>query len=310
MSVPSVAVLMSTYNGELFIREQLDSILQQKDVEVKIFVRDDGSTDSTLNILEEYAQKGQLIYTQEQNLRPAAAFMELLYRYAEQDVAEYYAFADQDDIWFNDKLKKAIDAIRNEKSSEYVLWGSNQMLYSDGKPKKLVYETMPDMSIPRLLNNNVIAGCTMVINRELAKLIVESPHINMEILRLRMHDLWLILAAKTVGTVLFDMKPSMYYRIHTLNVVGGKEETSKDKIKKAENYVKGNRSNSRMYYASELLRCFGSKALPESKYVLELYANYKQSIKNKIRFIKETNLIKQTGEKDWVFKLKIMLGYI
>ena len=84
----TVIVLLSTYNGERFLREQIDSILNQEGIDVNLIVRDDGSKDSTLDILEEYKKEGKLKYYTGENKRTAQSFMDLIYTAPE---AEFYA---------------------------------------------------------------------------------------------------------------------------------------------------------------------------------------------------------------------------
>ena len=96
---------MSTYNGQKYIRQQIDSILQQTNVEVNLLVRDDGSKDDTIKILDEYKQEGKLTYYTGPNLGPQLSFLNLLNNCPK---ADYYAFADQDDYWEKDKLSTAV----------------------------------------------------------------------------------------------------------------------------------------------------------------------------------------------------------
>lgn len=92
-----VIVLMSTYNGEKYLKEQIDSILNQVKVEVFLMIRDDGSSDNTIAILKEYERQNRNIkIIKGKNIGVGNSFMQLLYNSAE---AEYYAFADQDDVW-------------------------------------------------------------------------------------------------------------------------------------------------------------------------------------------------------------------
>ena len=303
-----VAVLMCTFNGERHIKEQIDSILGQKEVAVSLFVRDDGSTDGTAKILDEYETKEGLDWYGGENLGPAAGFMELLYKVGD-DEYDYFAFSDQDDIWLEDKLIRAVRAIESSVKEGPVLYGANQTLYKDGRPAGNVYDKMPVLSTPYLLEHNQVAGCTMVINRQLARLITESGHIDTGVLKSRMHDLWLVLAANTCGEVVFDMNPSMLYRIHANNVVGEADTTIKTRIKRAAR-DRGDRANSRSRYASELIRCFGNNIKPEERLLLELYADYRNSVRTKIRFIKAKDIISQTGENISIFRLKLLLNYI
>ena len=96
-----VAVLMSTYNGEKYIRDQIDSILSQIKVNVTLFIRDDGSTDSTVKIITQYTEKySNIKFWVGENIGVGNSFMQLLYSLT--DEFDYYAFSDQDDIWLNE----------------------------------------------------------------------------------------------------------------------------------------------------------------------------------------------------------------
>ena len=118
-----IAVLMCTYNGEKYLKEQIDSIQNQKGVSVFIYVRDDGSKDKTIDILEEYQQKGGLKWFRCKNVGPAVGFMELLYQTARNDF-DYFAFSDQDDIWLETKLLNATERIEMCADEKFILYGA------------------------------------------------------------------------------------------------------------------------------------------------------------------------------------------
>ena len=124
-----VTILMSTYNGEDFLEEQLQSLLSQQDVETHILVRDDGSTDRTRDILDHWQDAGKLTWYGGDNLGWAMSFMHLLI-HAQPD-ADYYAFCDQDDIWLPDKLSRAVSMIEQQEQ-ECVLYCSNVTYYRNG----------------------------------------------------------------------------------------------------------------------------------------------------------------------------------
>ena len=95
---------MSTYNGEKYIREQLDSILAQENVDVSILIRDDGSKDATLSILDEYSKRDNLsYYVDSRNLGACNSFIDLIWHVSLD--YDYYALSDQDDFWLKDKFK-------------------------------------------------------------------------------------------------------------------------------------------------------------------------------------------------------------
>ena len=122
MIMNKICVLMSTYNGDKYIIEQIESILNQKKVNVELLIRDDGSTDKTLEILEEYSKKYKnLKYYSGQNLKTARSFMDLLFRAGEY---EYYSFSDQDDVWDLDKLTVGISYLKDD----YHLYGCSKRI--------------------------------------------------------------------------------------------------------------------------------------------------------------------------------------
>ena len=168
-----VAVLMSTYNGEKFLREQIESLFAQVGVDLTVYVRDDGSSDGTLEILRRYESE-KFIVTVGNNLGPANSFMELLY--SVPDTYDYYAFSDQDDIWAPDKLSAGIQMLE-EKGA--LLYGCNQMLVDkDGNElgvwRKEGYKvsTTPIEVIVR----NSISGCTMIFTRKLFLIVTTEEH--------------------------------------------------------------------------------------------------------------------------------------
>lgn len=211
---PTVVVLMSTYNGSKFLEEQVKSILNQEDVNVKLVVRDDGSTDSTIEILSKYPIfkliKGD-------NIGCEASFLKLL---CEKIKGDYYAFADQDDIWFPNKLAISIQELCMN-SNQPCLFCANQIITNgELKEKGLMiteskYEqTYKHMELNFFSNRH---GCTMVWNNSLQQI---SLYLSDKISFIPRHDVWLNLIARCVGNVVLGKIPLQYYRIHSSNTAG------------------------------------------------------------------------------------------
>lgn len=210
-----LAVLMSTYNGEQYLCAQLDSILaQQTDFAFDIWVRDDGSKDSTREILQRYADEGKLQWYTGENLRPARSFMDLLLHCPGYD---YYAFADQDDHWLPEKLAAGVKKLAGISGPAFSFANAtlvDQDLNSLGRD---VYKACPTLSFPALSVAGGILGCTMILNRELAELLSARPRPEI----LVMHDFYVAQVCLLAGgTVVYDQTPRMYYRQHGNNVVG------------------------------------------------------------------------------------------
>ena len=210
-----LAVLMSTYNGERFLCQQIESILNQScECQVDLWVRDDGSTDGTHAILDSYANAGKLRWYTGENLKPAKSFLDLIQHCPGYD---YYAFADQDDYWYPDKLQKGVDQIKGR--SGPALSCANARLV-DGSLQPLgrnVYRNPPKTDFYDITCGAGVQGATVVFNRALAQLIQDRP-LPAELI---MHDYYLCIVCTLYdGTIVFDDSACMDYRQHGSNVVG------------------------------------------------------------------------------------------
>ena len=230
-----VAVLLSTYNGSKYIKEQIDSILSQEGVNIDIYIRDDGSTDETVNIIYEY-KSNNIFLTEGKNIGVGNSFMELLYSVPE--IYDYYAFADQDDIWSEKKIRIAIEVLQKNKKH---LYASNQELIDkSGKSLGLRYEKNKIIHLNpiAILEQNQIAGCTMVFDGFLKRqLDLNQP--SKELLANRIHDVWVAMVASLFDSIIYDERAFIKYRQHDDNVVGayayGMKYDIKSKIMKIRN---------------------------------------------------------------------------
>lgn len=309
--MPTVAVLMSTYNGEKYIREQLDSIFNQENVQVRLFVRDDGSADNTVGILREYAQTFPLeIILDRENVRPGESFMRLVYKYADEPGIDYYAFADQDDIWLPEKLRIAVEKIKGCGVSVPVLYGSNQYIYTDGENKGDRHKESQRTDLISHMTKNTIAGCTFVFNKALVQLVARAERPDSRILRYRLHDAWMMLVATTCGKAIYDETSHMLYRIHYENTVGIKEIPLSERLNRLKRYfVKRDDANLRLITARELLRLFPQMD-DDKKQVLKLYADYQSSWKSKKALAFNREIKANCGENSTVFTMKVLTNFV
>lgn len=237
---------MSTYNGEKFLEEQIDSLLRQTYCNFEILIRDDGSKDRTCEILKEYEKKYSNIYVYlENNVGVTKSFFELL----KKSDADYIAFSDQDDVWLEEKIEKAVEKLQTLKEpalycSNKILVDSNLNIIAENKHKKLV------PGFENAVVECICTGCTSMMNRSLAENIKE--HIPE---RAIMHDWWCYLVASYLGTVIFDNNAYIYYRQHESNVVGasptviGTIRAKADYVKKNKGKLKGQLGDfSKMYH--------------------------------------------------------------
>ncbi len=258
-----VAVLMSTYNGEKYLNEQIDSILAQDGVDVILYIRDDGSSDRTAEIIKDYCNRyNNISFTQGENLGVGNSFMQLVYDSGDEH--DYYAFADQDDVWDVDKIKKAIELIGD--SGGPMLYGSNQELIDKNKNKLgLRYSRKYSMPIQleSIFQTNQISGCTFVFNRELKILLSEEKRRPSKgLLKNRIHDVWVANVAALYNGIVYDDTPHIKYRQHESNVIGaytyGVIFSIKDKLRKFRNPLY---RNGRSLISNELCRTFPEKTV-------------------------------------------------
>lgn len=212
----NVNILLSTYNGEKYLPELLDSLVNQTYPHLKITIRDDGSTDNTIAIVEEFARaRSGVTLIKGQNIGITRSFFTLL---NEAEPCGYYAFCDQDDVWLPDKLERAVNAIDKYPASTRVMYCSAYKLVDEKlKPigKSCVKDIKPGFG-NALVENNA-TGCTIVLNRAAReKLVNKLPR------KALMHDWWMYIAISAFGEVIYDPTPSILYRQHTSNVLGVK----------------------------------------------------------------------------------------
>lgn len=303
----SVSVLMSTYNGEKYIQEQLDSIFNQKDVELKLIVRDDGSRDSTLDIL--YRNKKDhdnlTIIRDGNNLGSCKSFLKLISSCTDD---EFYALSDQDDIWDEDKLITAIDKMKPCDLSKPVLYHSNLRIVDENNT---FYRN--SHSSPKKLENKYLSliqggatGCTLVYNHALAEIAKRVKPRNFS-----MHDTWLYIVSMLLGEVVYDFKPHINYRQHSNNVIGTSlnGKTKNYVIREIERF--SNRKLQPHYdNAVELLRELGNELDEESLEKLLEIVNYKRDFGHKKILLNDKDFIGQGGYWKTRFQLLTMFGIL
>jgi rhamnosyltransferase len=171
---PNVLVMMSTYNGQKFLTEQIDSILNQSDVNIHINIRDDGSTDGTVQMLHELESKHpEITVTTGENLGYVKSFWTLLLS-AGQDY-DYYCFADQDDLWLPEKLTQGISHIKDYGDSPALF--ASALNICDEKLNIQKTNTFNKLKIAfgSAITRPRLSGCTMIFNRQTLKLCLKLP---------------------------------------------------------------------------------------------------------------------------------------
>lgn len=217
-----IDILLSTYNGERFIEEQIDSLFAQTFRDWRLIARDDGSDDSTVRILERYCAKnpGKIVIIKDGGVRVGAvkSFARLL----NWSYAGYAMFADQDDVWLPDKIELTLNTMRvAEAGYKRPVLVHTDMKVADER-LNIISESFwrrqhlnPELcGLSNLLVLNNVTGCTVMINDELKRLALPIPADAV------FHDWWLALVASAFGTIEPVGAPTLLYRQHGRNETG------------------------------------------------------------------------------------------
>lgn len=218
-----VLVLLSTYNGEKYLKEQLNSINRQKNVTVHILVRDDGSKDNTLEILDDYNdQYNNMTILRGPNIKPIRSFYALInYVIKEKLDYDYYAFCDQDDVWINNKLLSAVEAFNTNGTDRALYFCAAS--YVDSKLQYIGSKTIDSIGNYKscIIRNNAL-GCTIVSTKTLFwECATASQKFQTENLTgyIPYHDVWFYSYALCANAnVIYDSRELILYRQHSSNV--------------------------------------------------------------------------------------------
>jgi glycosyltransferase involved in cell wall biosynthesis len=229
-----VDILMATYNGEAYLAQQISSITDQDYSNWKLIIRDDGSSDATIDIITSYMNSYPdkiVLITDEDHLGARGSFSRLL----TLSRSEYVMFCDQDDIWLSHKIRVTLEKMLElEKDrpgrplmvhSDLIVVGRNEEAIA---PSFWSYQYLDPSqnSLNNLLIQNIVTGCTVMINEGLKNLVVDIPD------DVIMHDWWLALIASLSDGVFHINEPTIMYRQHGSNSIGAQRYGIKTYFKK------------------------------------------------------------------------------
>ena len=302
--VYNVLVLVSTYNGEKYLSQQLDSLLEQQGVDVSILARDDGSKDGTIAILKDYSAKfPNLSFYQGENVGPCMSFFDLLTHAVGYD---YYAFCDQDDVWDNDKLLSAIKLLSLQPDSIPVLYCSNLNVVDENlnfcrKAHKRSYNAKNRYSG---LVDFYAVGCTEVFNQRAVDF--TKSHIRQDCL---MHDSWIFMICNFFGRVVYDSEAHINYRQHVHNVIGT-NKNSIGELKARIERVADRKVQPRLKNAQILIDEFEKELSKEDYRKISNMANYKKSFLGWIKLLFDYGIRSHHIGSDIRYRLLLLLREI
>jgi len=273
----SIAVLLATYNGARFISVFLDSLVRQSLKDFVVYVRDDGSSDDTIDIVRSYADKLDIVLLETQRrLGPARSFMALLRQAG--DTHAYYAFADQDDYWNPTKLERASRALDGQDMEPSLYF--SRVEYVDQNLSHLGFSPIYRRAgLSNALVENIAMGCTSVTNRAGRELILRTEPVSMI-----MHDWWVYIVISAFGRTFSDDFVSLQYRQHGNNTIGASVSLIEEYRKKVIRFMKQDRGIFRVSdQANQLMLCYGDRLSPDQRKMLDLLLDGKKSIFSRLR---------------------------
>jgi glycosyltransferase involved in cell wall biosynthesis len=296
-----VEVLMSTYDGERWIGEQVDSIIGQTHSPLRLLVRDDGSSDGTVAALTARADP-RVEVRQGENLGVPAAFFRLLDESG--DDADYWALADQDDVWRPDKLARAVVAL--EQVDVPALY-CGRVLVVDEQLRPLYPHELPlrGPSFANALVQNIALGCTTVINRAAREVLRQGwPR------ECVMHDAWMYLVVAGTGVVVYDAEVLVDYRQHGSNTVGMGRGPLSRFVGRVRRQLSPNGAGKHGRQDRELLRLHGDRLRPDARRQLDELLASQDSLAWRLRYAVAGPAHRQTRGSDLVLKALQVMGRV
>ncbi len=289
-----LAILLATYNGAEFLKEQLDSLFSQQEKEWDLIISDDCSKDNTPAILREYAERyPEHVFILENEISSGSSKNNFFRLMQKADDYDYLMFSDQDDVWKPDKVAHTLQAMKRLESGERDV---PCLVHTDlnvvGADLSLLHESFIQSSmldpsrcdLKQLVIQNIFTGCTMMINAALR----EKALLPADMDSIRMHDAWCGLWAAAVGRIGFVPEKTIFYRQHGTNVVGAKNVGS---LRYLVGYLRRGRQNRQALADAErqagaFLAAAGDALNEEQKQMLYDYSTLRQKKKiERIRVI-------------------------
>jgi glycosyltransferase involved in cell wall biosynthesis len=300
-----VNVLLATYNGSRFLREQLDSIECQTLPVSRITVRDDGSTDGTLSLLEKWAtSRSSVCILRGSRLGFVKNFFALLANQDEE--SEYFAFSDQDDVWLPNKMERAVGCLSRGAASEPLMYCS-RLEFVDQQLAHLGYSKVPKrVDFANALVENIATGCSMVLNRTARNVICEKlPQMAL------FHDWWCYLVVAGLGNVIFDETPTVRYRQHGNNQVGATASRFELFRRRLQRFFRQRGGAPRTSdQAEEFRRCFGDLLSAGRRGILDRFLSVRGGIAERISYSTGMDVCRQSRFDTALLRVMILMGRV
>lgn len=298
-----VQILLSTYNGEKYLREQLDSFLRLDGFDrVSVLIRDDGSSDGTRAILEEYRERHGFRIIWGENLGVSRSVYELLK--ASDPACQLFAISDQDDVWLPHKLVAAESRFSDSDPDMPMLYSAPSVI-TDAQARPIGMSTIPrrPAGFYNAMIENVAPGHTQVLNRALVdRLILSEPEYFYII------DYWIYLVAGAFGKVVVSDDRSVLHRQHGGNAVGYEPDPFRNFRKRVRRVARSVGQNPIPLQLQELQRLYGDMLPSGQRIDLDRFFTCQDSMISRLLYIMSTPVYRQSRLDTLIFKMMYLTG--
>ena len=301
MEEKKVAVILSTYNGEKYIKTQIDSILNQTYKNIEIYVRDDGSKDGTADILKEYEKQGKIKFFQKENVGFIKSFFECL---SFCNNADYYAFSDQDDEWYDWKIERAVKMLNEGDNEKPLLYFSDYDFYDDDL--NFIGHSKSHKKGPSFRNaivDCINMGICTVINKNARDLMVNS-----NIQKSCGHDWTAYQICSSMGNVIYDKTQTLKYRRTGNNVSAGGKSFIAFQIWRIKKFFFNNYFKNVKEEIIEFDDKFSNKLNAKDKKVLGLFTNKRYSFIKSMKKVFYPKMFRQKITDEIMIRFMFLIG--
>ena len=299
--MPHVQILLPTYNGERYLQPLLQSLLEQDHKDLDILIRDDASTDRTRDVLAGYAGHPRVrIILGEENLGVVRSFFELMRMSSHE--ADYIALSDQDDVWQPDKVSRALRFLEPSNPERPTIYGSRvAVVDEDLRSMHLSQRPGRPLALGNALVQNLLPGCTMVMNRAACDLIVARlPDFAF------VHDWWIYLVMSAFGEIRYDDESRILYRQHAQNVIGLAPGLIAGWSRRIARFMRRKESVARQ--VGEFRRLFSDRLSPAQREMVALVERAPRSFFDRLALAFSRRVYRQSVIDDLVLRVVVLLN--
>lgn len=300
------AVLMSTYNGGAYLREQIESVLAQDYPNLQVLVRDDGSCDHTPALLATFAANPQVRVIFGKNLGIVGSFFQLL-RHVDPDT-EFIAFCDQDDVWLPGKVSRAVSRLQQEVPSDTPGLYCSAYTVVDRDLRVLGHSprVVRPPTFANALVQNIAPGCSMVLNRAAWRLLTKHPPGP----AVPVHDWWAYLVVSAFGRVVYDSESYLLYRQHAGNTIGEATGFYRKWRRRLHRFLTQSDRRVITGQAREFQRLYGHLLDPAQAAMLNEFLHHGSRIWDRVRYALRSPVYRQSRVDDLILRCLVVLDRV